>query len=103
MARAKALVSQGARIEGVPGAKALIKLWEMDGMVTKVEAANSQISLICKAGGEPEKQSPSAGEVIQMPRIVSTAGKSAMASTKPGDEVVTVYSQQTALNVKIIR
>lgn len=103
VAQAKALVSQGARIEGVPGSKSLIKLWEMDGMVTKVDPANSQIFLIYKAGGEPEKQSPNAGEVIQMPRIVSTAGKSAMASIKPGDEVVTVYSQQTALNVKIIR
>jgi len=96
-------VAQGARIEGIPGAKTRIKLWEMDGMVTKVDPANSQIFLIYKAGGEPEKQSPNAGEVIQMPRIVSTAGKSAMASLKPGDEVVTVYSQQTALNVKIIR
>jgi hypothetical protein len=38
-----------------------------------------------------------------MPRIVSTAGKAALASIKPGDEVITVYSQQTALNVKIIR
>jgi len=102
-AQAKALVAQGARIEGIPGAKERIKLWEMDGMFTKVDPANSQIFLIYKAGGEPEKQSPNAGEVIQMPRIVSTAGKVALASLKPGDEVVTVYSQQTALNVKIIR
>jgi len=102
-AQAKALVAQGARIEGIPGAKTRIKLWEMDGMVTKVDPANSQIFLIYKAGGEPEKQSPNAGEVIQMPRIVSAAGKAAMASIKPGDEIVMVYSQQTALNVKIIR
>ncbi|MBS0526010.1 MAG: hypothetical protein JSS04_20440 [Proteobacteria bacterium] len=103
MAQAKALVNQGARIEGIPGAKTRIKLWEMDGMVTKVDPANSQIFLIYKSGGEPEHPSPNAGEVIQMPRIVSPAGKAAMASLKPGDEVVTVYSQQTALNVKIIR
>lgn len=102
-AQANALVAKGARIEGVPGAKALIKLWKMDGMITKVDPANSQIFLIYKSGGEPEKQSPNAGEVIQMPRIVSAAGKAAMASLKPGDEVVTVFSQQTALNVKIIR
>jgi hypothetical protein len=102
-AQAKALVAQGARIEGIPGAKTRIKLWMMDGMVTKVDPANSQVFLIYKAGGEPEKQSPNAGEVIQMPRIVSTAGKAAMASFKQGDEVVIVYSQQTALNVKIIR
>ena len=102
-AQAKALVAQGARIEGIPGAKTRIKLWMMDGMVTKVDPANSQIFLIYKAGGEPDHPSPNAGEVIQMPRIVSQAGKAAMASIKPGDEVITVYSQQTALNVKIIR
>jgi hypothetical protein len=103
MAQAKAMLAQGARIEGIPGAKERIKLWEMDGMVTKVDPANSQIFLIYKSGGEAEKPSPNAGEVIQMPRIVSPAGKAAMASLKQGDEVVTVYSQQTALNVKIIR
>jgi hypothetical protein len=103
LAQAKSMLSQGARIEGIPGAKERIKLWEMDGMVTRVDPANSQIFLIYKSGGEPEKPSPNAGEVIQMPRIVSPAGKAAMASLKQGDEVVTVYSQQTALNVKIIR
>jgi hypothetical protein len=103
-AQAQAMVNRGARIEGIPGGAApLIKLWEMDGMVTKVDPANSQIFLIYKSGGEPDKPAPNAGEVIQMPRIVSDAGKAAMASLKPGDEVVTVFSQQTALNVKIIR
>ena len=103
MQQAASMKQVGARIEGVPGSKPVMRLWEMDGMVTKVDPANSQIFLIYKAGGEPEKQSPNAGEVIQMPRIVSTAGKAALASLKQGDEVVTVYSQQTALNVKIIR
>jgi hypothetical protein len=102
-AQAKAMMAQGARIEGIPGAKERIKLWQMDGMVTKVDPANSQIFLIYKSGGEPDHPSPNAGEVIQMPRIVSQAGKAALASIKPGDEVITVYSQQTALNVKIIR
>ena len=43
-------------------------------MVAKVDPANSQIFLIYKAGGEPEKQSHNAGEVFQLPRIVSSAG-----------------------------
>jgi len=102
-AQAKAMMAEGARIEGIPGAKTRIKLWSMNGMVTKVDPANSQLFLIYKAGGDPENPSPNAGEVIQMPRIVSQAGKAALASIKPGDEVITVYSQQTALNVKIIR
>ena len=93
----------GARIEGVPGSKPVMRLWEMDGMVTKVDPANSQFYIIYKSGGEPDRPAPNAGEVIQLPRVVSDAGKAALATLKPGDDVVTVWSQQTALNVKIIR
>jgi hypothetical protein len=103
MAQAAAMKAQGARIEGVPGSKPVMRLWEMDGMVTKVDPANSQFYIIYKSGGEPDRPAPNAGEVIQLPRVVSDAGKAAMAGLKPGDDVVTVWSQQTALNVKIIR
>jgi len=103
MAQAASLKAQGARIEGLPSAQPAIRLWEMDGMVTKVDPANSQIFLIYKSGGEPDRPSPNSGEVIQMPRIVSPEGKAAMASLKPGDQAVTVFSQQTCMNVKIIR
>jgi hypothetical protein len=103
MAQAAALKAAGGRIEGLGGSAPVIKLWEMDGMITKVDPANSQIFLIYKSGGEPDKPAPNAGEVIQMPRIVSDAGKAAMATMKPGDDVVCVYSQQTAINVTIIR
>jgi len=54
-------------------------------------------------GGELDKPAPDSGEIIQMPRIVSASGKAAMASLRPSMDVVTVYSQQTAINVKIIR
>jgi hypothetical protein len=103
MQQAAAMKASGARIEGVPGSAPAIRLWEMDGMVTKVDPANSQFYIIYKSGGEPDRPSPNAGEVIQLPRVVSDAGKAAMAGLKPGDDVVTVWSQQTALNVKIIR
>ena len=103
MAQAASMKQTGARIEGVPGSKPVMRLWEMDGMVTKVDPANSQFDVIYKSGGEPDRPAPNAGEVIQLPRVVSDAGKAAMASLKPGDDVVTVWSQQTALNVKIIR
>ena len=103
MAQAASMKAQGARIEGVPGSKPVMRLWEMDGMVTKVDPANSQFYVIYKSGGEPDRPAPNAGEVIQLPRVVSDAGKAAMAGLKPGDDVVTVWSQQTALNVKIIR
>jgi len=103
MAQAASMKAQGARIEGVPGSKPVMRLWEMDGMVTRVDPANSQFYVIYKSGGEPDRPQPNAGEVIQLPRVVSDAGKAAMMSLKPGDDVVTVWSQQTALNVKIIR
>jgi len=103
MQQAAAMKAKGARIEGVPGSRPLIRLWELDGMVTKVDPANSQIYVIYKSGGEPDRPAPNAGEVIQLPRIVSDQGKAAMAALKPGDDVVTVWSQQTALNTKIIR
>jgi hypothetical protein len=103
MQQAASMKQIGARIEGVPGSKPVMRLWEMDGMVTKVDPANSQFYIIYKSGGEPDRPAPNAGEVIQLPRVVSDAGKAAMATLKPGDDVVTVWSQQTALNVKIIR
>ncbi len=103
MAQAQAMVKQGAAIEGVAGSQPAIKLWEMDGMVTKVDPANSQIFMIYKSGGEPDSPMAHAGEVIQLPRIVTDAGKAAMASLKPGDQAVAVFSQQTAINVKIVR
>ena len=103
MQQAAAMKAAGARIEGLPGSAPAIRLWEMDGMVTKTDPSQGQIFLIYKSGGEPDRPAPNAGEVIQMPRIVSDAGKAAMMQFKPGDDVVTVWSQQTALNVKIIR
>jgi len=103
MQQAAAMKASGARIEGMPGSAPAIRLWEMDGMVTKVDPANSQFYIIYKSGGEPDRPAPNAGEVIQLPRVVTDAGKAAMAGLKPGDDVVTVWSQQTALNVKIIR
>ena len=103
MQQAASMKQIGARIEGVPGSKPVMRLWEMDGMVTKVDPANSQFYIIYKSGGEPDRPAPNAGEVIQLPRVVTDPGKAAMAGLKPGDDVVTVWSQQTALKVTIIR
>jgi hypothetical protein len=103
VAKAEAMKAKGARIEGVGSSAPLIKLWGINGLVTKVDPANSQIFVIYKSGGEPDRPAPDAGEVIQMPRIVSPSGKAALATLKPGVDVVTLYSQQTAINVKIIR
>lgn len=68
------LKAKGARIEGLDCAAPVLKLWGIN-----------------------------SGEVIRMPRIASPSGKVALPSFKPGIDVVTVYGQQSAINVKIIR
>ena len=64
----------------------------MGGMTTKVDLATNTVFLINASGGEPDKPSPDSGEVIQMPQIVSDAGKAALQTLKPGDQITTVYS-----------
>ena len=102
-ARAKAMMAQGARLQGIPDAQQRIRLWEMDGMCTKVDLATNTVFLINASGGEPDKPSPDSGEVIQMPQIVTDAGKAALRTIQPGDQLVTVFSQQTAIKATIIR
>jgi hypothetical protein len=103
VAQAKAMMAQGARIEGLPGSQERIRLWEMDGMCTKVDTANNVVYLINASGGEPDKPAPDSGEVIQMPPIVTDAGKAALQTIKVGDNIVTVFSVQTAIKVTVIR
>ena len=102
-AAAKAMLAKGARLQGIPGAQERIKLWRMDGMCTKVDAATNQIFVINASAGFPEDPSPDSGEVIQMPQARSAAGTSAIKALKPGDQLVTVWSQQTAIKATIIR
>ena len=102
-AAAKAMVAKGARLEGIPGAQEPIHLWRMDGMVTKVDPATYTIFLINASGGKPEEPAPNSGEVIQMPIIQTPAGKAAFNSVKVGDQLITVWSQQTAIKATIIR
>ncbi|CAN5712928.1 hypothetical protein BH11PSE3_BH11PSE3_26250 [soil metagenome] len=102
-ARAKSLVATGAELEGIPGAQQRIGLWRMDGMCTKVDAASNTIFVINASAGRPEEPTPASGEVIQMPQIQTAAGIAAMKTLKPGEELITVWSQQTAIKVTIIR
>jgi hypothetical protein len=101
--QAAAMVGQGARLEGIPGAEARIRLWSMSGMVTGVDAAAGKLLIINASNGRPEDPSPDAGEIITLPPIQSAAGKQALASIRPGDLVTTVWSQQTAIKATIIR
>ncbi|MDP1840684.1 MAG: hypothetical protein Q8N31_22350 [Reyranella sp.] len=103
VARGKAMMAKGARLQGIPDAQQRIRLWNMDGMVTKVDPATNTIFLINASGGEPDKPSPNSGEVIQMPQVVTDAGKAALRTLQPGDVITTVFSQQTAIKATIIR
>ena len=100
-ARAKAMLAKGARLQGIPGMQEPIRLWRMDGMVTKVDGAT--IYLINASGGRPEEPAPDSGEVIQLPVAQTAAGQAAAKSTKPGDLLITVWSQQTAIKATVIR
>jgi hypothetical protein len=102
-ARAKAMVAKGARLEGIPGAQEPIRLWSMSGMVTKVDVPSSQLYLINASNGRPEDPAPDSGEVIQLPTVQSAAGKSALQTVKVGDQLITVWSQQTAIKATVIR
>jgi hypothetical protein len=75
----------------------------MSGMVTKVDPASGGLFIINASNGRPEEPSPDSGEVIQLPQIQSAAGRQALATLKPGDNVVTVWTHQTAIKVTIIR
>ena len=101
--QAKAMLAQGARLQGIPGAQQRIRLWNMDGMVTKIDPATNTVFLINASGGEPDKPAPDSGEVIQMPPIVTDPGKAALQAIKVGDVIVTVFSVQTAIKVTVIR
>jgi hypothetical protein len=100
-AQAKAMLAKGARLQGIPGMQEPIKLWRMDGMVTKVDGAT--IYLINASGGRPEEPAPDSGEVIQLPAVQSAAGQAAVKSVGPGDQLITVWSQQTAIKATVIR
>ena len=102
-AQAKAMLAQGARLQGIPGAQQRIRLWNMDGMVTKVDLPTNTVFLINASGGKPDEPAPDSGEVIQLPRIITDKGKAALQTIKVGDQITTVFSQQTALDATIIR
>jgi hypothetical protein len=102
-AKAKAMLAKGARLTGIPGMQEPIRMWSMSGMVTRVEPASGSLFIINASNGRPEDPSPDSGEVIQLPQIQSAAGRQALASLKPGDQVVTVWTHQTAIAVTIIR
>jgi len=74
-----------------------------DAVKSNAYVTDVDMYLINASGGEPDKPAPDAGEVIQMPQIVTEEGKAALRTLKVGDQITTVFSQQTAIEVTIIR
>jgi len=101
--KAKAMLAKGARLTGIPGMQEPIRMWSMSGMVTRVDPASGSLFIVNASNGRPEDPSPDSGEVIQLPQVQSAAGRQALASLKPGDQVITVWTHQTAIAVTIIR
>ena len=101
--QAKAMLAKGARLEGIPGMQQPIRLWQMTGMCTKIDPASGTVFIINASGGKPDEPSPNSGEVIQMPSVMTDAGKAAVGTLKVGDLVTMVFSQQTAIDATIIR
>jgi hypothetical protein len=102
LAKAKAMVAQGADAEGWIGKKP-IRLFQYSGMVVRTDPAASTIDIINASAGEPDRPSPDSGEVIRLPQIQSPEGQAALKLLKSGDLVTTVFSVQSALKVLIIR
>lgn len=102
-AQAKAMLAKGARLEGIPGAQERIRMWSMSGMCTRVDAPSNTLFIVNASNGRPEDPTPDSGEVIQLPMVQTAPGKQALASIKPGDQVITVWSHQTAIKATIIR
>jgi Cu/Ag efflux protein CusF len=102
-ARAKAMVAQGARIEGFPGSLHKVRLFEMTGMVVSTDPQNGTVDIINASTGEPDKPAPDSGEVIRLPQIQTEKGRAALATLKPGDKLTAVFSVQSAFRIAIVR
>ena len=75
----------------------------MTGMVVKTDLEHSTVDIINASTGEPDAPAPNSGEVIRLPQIKTDAGRTALATLKPGDNLTAVYSVQSAVRIAIVR
>jgi hypothetical protein len=92
-AQAQSMVTRGARAEGFPGSEQQIRMFIQAGMVVTTDTTANTIDIV----------NPASGEVLRTPQIVTAAGAAALKTLKPGDPVTTVFTQETALSITIIR
>jgi hypothetical protein len=97
------MVAQGARIESFPGSDHKVRLFKMSGMVVRTDPERGTVDIINASTGEPDAPSPDSGEIIRLPQIKTEAGRAALATLKPGDQLTAVFSVQAAFTIAIIR
>ena len=100
-AQAKAMLAKGARLQGIPGMQEQIKLWRMDGMVTKIDGAtiypDQRVGRQARGALARQRRGhPAAGGAVG-------GGPGGREDRRTGDQVITVWSQQTAIKATVIR
>lgn len=86
---AAALITDPARAPGILNTGVKVKVWQVKGMVVRTDMAAKKIDIV----------DPNGGMVYRTPWIKSKEGQATLASLKPGDGVVCVFTQRTAFDV----
>ncbi len=86
---AAAMLSDPAKAPGILNTGVKVKLWQVKGMVVRTDMAAKKMDIV----------DPDGGMVYRTPWIKSKEGQATLASLKPGDRVVCVFTQRTAFDV----
>ena len=83
------MISDPAKAPGILNTGRKVKVWQVKGMVVRTDMAAKKIDVV----------DPNGGMVYRTPWIKSKEGQAMLASLKPGDGVVCVFTQRTAFEV----
>ena len=86
---AAALITDPAKAPGILNTGRKVKVWQVKGMVVRTDMAAKKMVIV----------DPNGGMVYRTPWIKSKEGQATLASLKPGDGVVCVFTQRTAFDV----
>ena len=87
--QAASLISDPAKAPGILNTGRKVKVWQVKGMVVRTDMAAKKMDIV----------DPDGGMVYRTPWIKSKEGQATLASLKPGDGVVCVFTQRTAFDV----
>jgi hypothetical protein len=86
---AAAMIADPAKAPGILNTGRKVKVWQVKGMVVRTDMAAKKMDIVDRDGGM----------VYRTPWIKSKEGQATLASLKPGDNVVCVFTQRTAFDV----